>query len=184
MFGMNDNRTSDPAPSQAEPTVPMPAEPPVMPSLPDLPPPKPHDPMTIKMDPPALDSPAPVVNPPHPIDHFSPAEPPAPTAPAMPIISMPSVTNVPSDSLMQLKQQALQSLAPLVGHLDQTPEERFKTTMMMLQASDNAELVKEAYTAANEITDEKARANALLDVVNEINYFTQHGSEPAETPAS
>ena len=45
--------------------------------------------------------------------------------------------------------------------------------MMLIQASDNADLVPEAYEAANQITDEKARAQALLDVVNEINYFTQ-----------
>jgi hypothetical protein len=50
--------------------------------------------------------------------------------------------------------------------------------MMLIQATDNPALVKEAYEAANQITDEKTRAQALLDVVNEINYFTQHGSEP------
>jgi hypothetical protein len=77
------------------------------------------------------------------------------------------------DALVSLKEQALNSLAPLVGHLDQTPEEKFKTTMMLIQASDNSSLVKEAYEAANQISDEKARAQALLDVVNEINYFTQ-----------
>ncbi|HSX18435.1 MAG TPA: hypothetical protein VLE51_03715 [Candidatus Saccharimonadales bacterium] len=84
------------------------------------------------------------------------------------------VTASDDDELINIKQQALQSLAPLVDHLDQTPEEKFKTTMMLIQASDNASLVKEAYEAANAITDEKVRAQALLDVVNEINYFTQH----------
>ena len=80
------------------------------------------------------------------------------------------------DELFDIKQQALHSLAPLVDKLDQTPEEKFKTTMMLIQASDNAELIKDAYDAANAISDEKARAQALLDVVNEINYFTQHGN--------
>jgi hypothetical protein len=78
-----------------------------------------------------------------------------------------------ADALVEIKQQALTSLTPLVGHLDQTPEEKFKTTMMLIQASDNSALIKEAYQAANQIADEKARAQALLDVVNEINYFTQ-----------
>lgn len=78
-----------------------------------------------------------------------------------------------SDDLLDIKQQALQQLTPLVGHLDQTPEEKFRTTMMMIQAADNQSLIKAAYEAAREITDEKARAQALLDVVNEINYFTQ-----------
>lgn len=76
--------------------------------------------------------------------------------------------------LLNIKQQALQQLSPLVGHLDQTPEEKFHTTMMMIQASDNQSLVKDAYEAANAITDEKTRAQALLDIINEINYFTQH----------
>jgi hypothetical protein len=78
--------------------------------------------------------------------------------------------------LLDLKQHALQSLAPLVGHLDQTNEEKFKTTMMLIQASDNSDLIPEAYEAANKIEDEKVRAQALLDVVNEINYFTQHAN--------
>lgn len=91
-----------------------------------------------------------------------------------------TTTQTPADSnasvtgpLGDLKQQALQQLTPLVGHLDQTPEEKFRTTMMMIQASDNQDLLPAAYEAANKITDEKARAQALLDVVNEINYFTQ-----------
>jgi len=76
--------------------------------------------------------------------------------------------------LLGIKQQALQQLSPLVSHLEQTPEERFRTTMMLIQASDNAELIKDAYEAAGQIPEEKVRAQALLDIVNEINYFTQH----------
>ncbi len=88
------------------------------------------------------------------------------------------ISNGPqADDLLKLKQEALHSLAPLVDQLDQSPEEKFKTTMMLIQASDNADLVHEAYEAANNIPDEKARAQALLDVVNEINYFTQHHEE-------
>jgi hypothetical protein len=92
-----------------------------------------------------------------------------------------TVTVVPSaigsdssdDPLLSIKRDALQSLSPLLGHLDQTPEEKFRTTMMLIQATDNKSLIKEAYSAAKEISDEKVRAQALLDVVNEINYFTQ-----------
>jgi hypothetical protein len=101
-------------------------------------------------------------------------------ATATPIASdMGMTTGAPSadadnDDLLDIKQQALQQLSPLVGHLDQSPEEKFRTTMMMIQASDNATLIKDAYTAAQQIEDEKARAQALLDIINEINYFTQH----------
>jgi hypothetical protein len=77
------------------------------------------------------------------------------------------------DDLSSIKHEALQQLSPLVSHLDQTPEEKFHTTMMMIQASDDQSLIKEAYESAKQITDEKARAQALLDIVNEINYFTQ-----------
>jgi hypothetical protein len=77
------------------------------------------------------------------------------------------------DELLDIKQEALQSLSPLVGHLDQSPEEKFRTTMMMIQASDDQSLLRDAYDAAKQISDEKTRAQALLDVVNEINYFTQ-----------
>jgi len=89
-----------------------------------------------------------------------------------------SVTPAPpakpaNDDLIKIKQDALSELGPLVGHLDQTPEEKFRTTMMMIQASDDQSLLSTAYESAKAITDEKERAQALLDVVNEINYFTQ-----------
>lgn len=81
------------------------------------------------------------------------------------------------EELASIKQEALQSLKPLVGHLQQSPEEKFRTTMMMIQASDDQSLIPEAYEAAKAITDEKARAQALLDVVNEINYFTSQAAQ-------
>lgn len=89
----------------------------------------------------------------------------------------PSTVDDTANDLIDIKQQALGQLAPLVDQLDQSPEERFRTTMMMIQASDNQALIKDAYTAAQAITNEKARAQALLDIVNEINYFTQQHTE-------
>ena len=89
-----------------------------------------------------------------------------------PITTSPQVTGDAND-LLGVKQQALQQLTPLVSHLDQTPEEKFRTTMMLIQASDDQTLVATAFEAAKAITDDKSRAQALLDIVNEINYFTQ-----------
>lgn len=80
------------------------------------------------------------------------------------------------DNLTEIRDKALRELSPLVTHLEQSPEERFHTTMMMLQATDDPSLVKTAYEAAQTITDEKTKAQALLDIVNEINYFTQNKS--------
>lgn len=96
------------------------------------------------------------------------------TAAPMPGDSQPAVGD---NDLMGIKQEVLQSLKPLVGHLEQTPEEKFRTTMMMIQAADDQSLIPQAYEAAKSINDEKARAQALLDVVNEINYFTTQGSQ-------
>lgn len=91
--------------------------------------------------------------------------------------------NPGQDDLLSIKQQALQQLSPLVDHLDQSPEEKFRTTMMLIQAADNQSLIKDAYEAAEKISDEKARAQALLDVVNEINYFTQPHDDKEDQPA-
>ena len=85
----------------------------------------------------------------------------------------PPDASVDANDLIDIKQQALTQLSPLVSHLDQNPEEKFRTLMMMIQASDDHAKIKEAYAAAQAITDEKTRAQALLDIVNEINYFTQ-----------
>ncbi len=93
-----------------------------------------------------------------------------------------SPTSTPAipDDLITIKQGALQDLSPLLGHLDQSPEEKFRTTMMLIQATDDHTKLQEAYDTAKQIADEKARAQALLDVVNEINYFTQqHHASPA-----
>jgi hypothetical protein len=104
----------------------------------------------------------------HPSSQPEPAA--APTAQAVPT----------DDGLLSIKQQALSALSPLVGHLDQSPEEKFRTTMMLIQASDNQQMIGAAYEAAQAIPDEKVKAQALLDIVNEINYFTQqHASSNA-----
>jgi hypothetical protein len=96
-----------------------------------------------------------------------------PFTPPVPVAPAPVQPVAGDDGLMAIKNDALANLTPLVGQIDQSPEEKFKTTMMLIQASDNASLIKEAYASANQITDPKARAQALIDVINEINYFTQ-----------
>jgi hypothetical protein len=102
-------------------------------------------------------------------DPFSFAQPAQP-----PVVQPASADNSEkSDDLLDIKQKALQDLTPLVKHLEQSPVDKFKTTMMMIQASDDKTLLPEAYEAANAIEDSKEKAQALLDVVNEINYFTQ-----------
>jgi hypothetical protein len=177
MFGLNDNNsqttntnltgTASAMPSSPSPVPDNPfaetdsAVPPQSPALPQVTAP------TVSPTTPPPSSPAVPITPPV-------------TAPTPPVITP---TQPPGGDLLDLKQQALQNLQPLVSHLDQSPEEKFKTTMMLIQATDNSALVKQAYEAANQITDEKVRAQALLDVVNEINYFTQqNGEQPPAKP--
>lgn len=95
------------------------------------------------------------------------ADEPAPAAAA------PAQSEPDTDGLLNIKLDALEQLSPLVEHLEQTPEEKFRTTMMMIQATDDHTKIKDAYQAAKQIEDKKVQAQALLDIVNEINYFTQ-----------
>ena len=137
-------------------------------------------PDTVTRDPSIVDTTAPTAGSP-PVDTTSPVvDEPAPVEASAPDNSEDAplpVTVSDAHELIDIKQQALQQLSPLVDHLDQTPEEKFNTLMMMIQAADDQTLVKAAYDAATAITEEKVKAQALLDVVNEINYFTQQKAE-------
>jgi hypothetical protein len=88
-------------------------------------------------------------------------------------VNMPPAAMGEDADLINIKHDALSELSPLVSHIDQTPTEKFRTLMMMIQGADDKSLIKPAYEAAKAIEDEKERAQALLDIVNEINYFTQ-----------
>jgi len=120
---------------------------------------------------------------------YAPPQSSSPSGPVAPPVVLPSesssteITSAPTPQpisapvdqakLADMKQQALSHLEPLADHLDGTPEETFKTTMMMIQANDNHTLLEKALNSAKEIEDDKARAQAMLDIVNEINYFSQ-----------
>lgn len=90
-----------------------------------------------------------------------------------------AATDGGDDELMGVKQKALEQLSPLVGHLDLPPEKKFDTYMEIIRASDDKSLIQPAFDAAQEIVDDDKKAQALLDVVNEVNYLTQ--DHPAES---
>ena len=93
-----------------------------------------------------------------------------------PQIDLNNLKNVSGDSpnkdLLAIKQKALQQIIPLISILEQPPEQLFRTIMMIIQETDNADLLEKAYDTAVKIQDEKGRAEALLAIANEINYFT------------
>lgn len=77
------------------------------------------------------------------------------------------------ENLVSVKKQALEQLSPLIDKLDLPPEKKFETYMEVIRASDDKNLIEPAFQAANAIEDEDKKAQALLDVVNEVNYLTQ-----------
>ncbi len=71
-----------------------------------------------------------------------------------------------------IKASALEALRPLVGKLKLPPEERFDTLLLIIRSTDDQALLSQAHDAAKQITDDTRRAQALLDVIKEIDYFS------------
>jgi hypothetical protein len=69
---------------------------------------------------------------------------------------------------------AAQTVTPQVTHASPAGDDSAPHPSDAPAAVDNHELIHTAYEAAKKIANEKERAQALLDIVNEINYFTQH----------
>jgi hypothetical protein len=97
------------------------------------------------------------------------------TAPALTGPAMPAVTG----DLDNLKKTALEELRPLVGKLNLPPEEKFDTLLLIIRSTDDQSLLAPAHEAAQGIQDENKRAQALLDVIKEIDYFSQGQQPPA-----
>lgn len=77
-----------------------------------------------------------------------------------------------SGELEKLKASALEELRPLVGKLDLPAEEKFDTLLLIIRSTDDQSLLDEAHDAAKNISDDGKRAQALLDVIKEIDYFS------------
>lgn len=75
-------------------------------------------------------------------------------------------------ALEKLKASALEELRPLVGKLDLPAEEKFDTLLLIIRSTDDQSLLDAAHAAAKDISDETRRAQALLDVIKEIDYFS------------
>lgn len=100
-----------------------------------------------------------------------PAEPfaaplPEPTPPAVP------VSQAISPELESIKKDALEQLRPLVDKLDLPAQEKFDTLLLIIRSTDDQSLVNAANEAAKAIEDDTKRAEALLDVIKEIDFFS------------
>ena len=94
---------------------------------------------------------------------------PEPVTPT-PAVSAPTPTADPA--LDTIKQTAFNELRPLVDKLDVSPEEKFDTYLLLLRSTDDKTLIAPAHDAAVAIVDEARRAQALLDIIKEIDYFS------------
>ncbi len=96
-------------------------------------------------------------------------------APAAPI-AMPTPTPVfasaPIEDLDDIKKDALVELRPLVDKLSLAPEEKFDTYLLLIRSTDDKTLIAPAHAAAKEIPDETRRAQALLDIIKEIDFLS------------
>ena len=94
----------------------------------------------------------------------------APTAPAME--TSVNIMNEPNgNSLDDLRQKALRDLRPIVDKVELNDEESFDVLLLLIRETDDESLLPRAYEAARQIQDEARRAQALLDVIKETDYF-------------
>lgn len=75
-------------------------------------------------------------------------------------------------SLDGIKKEALTELRPLVDKLNVSPEEKFDTYLLLIRSTDDKTLVAPAHEAAKAIPDETRRAQALLDIIKEIDFLS------------
>jgi len=110
-------------------------------------------------------------------DDVQPAATPVADVPA-PMPAAPTSYDAPASSgntgLDNIKLEALKELRPLVDKLDVSPEERFDTYLLLLRSTDDKDLIAPAHEAAKSISDEARRAQALLDIIKEIDFLNQN----------
>ena len=95
---------------------------------------------------------------------------PAPTPPS----ANPLGHNVDSGALGDIRLQVISELRPLVNRLDfLAPADKFDTLLLLIRTIDDSSLIPMAHQAAMAIPDEVKRAQALLDILKEIDFFTQ-----------
>lgn len=113
-------------------------------------------------------------------DGDAPVAPAVPETPAEPVATeVPPVEPVAADpaakpgheELEGIKKEALEELKPLVDKLELPPEEKFDILLLIIRSTDDEELVNKAHSTATEIADETRKAQALLDIIKEVDYF-------------
>ncbi len=98
----------------------------------------------------------------------------AKSEPATPPNVNPLGHNVDSGALGDIRLQVISELRPLVNRLDfLAPADKFDTLLLLIRTIDDSSLIPMAHQTAMAIPDEVKRAQALLDILKEIDFFTQ-----------
>lgn len=98
------------------------------------------------------------------------AEMPAP-APQITTFNQPAPAPVESN-LDNIKKDVLLELRPLVDKLNLSPEEKFDIYLLLIRSTDDKSLIAPAHETAKNITEESKRAQALLDIIKEIDFLS------------
>ena len=91
---------------------------------------------------------------------------------APPFIEEPIPASHEHEELEIIKKHALEELRPLVDKLDLPPEEKFDILLLIIRSTDDEELVAKAHDTSIQIQDETRKAQALLDIIKEVDYFS------------
>ncbi|NTW61688.1 hypothetical protein HGB24_03325 [Candidatus Saccharibacteria bacterium] len=107
---------------------------------------------------------------------------PEPNAPSsmpepVPVHTSPSpivdtIKQIANGDLGGIKKEAIDELRPLVDKLELSAEEKFDIYLLIIRSTDDTSLIAPAHAAAREIADEARRAQALLDIIKEIDYLS------------
>lgn len=80
----------------------------------------------------------------------------------------------PSGDLQEIKREAVTELRPLVDKLDLTPADKFDVLLLLVRTTNDSSLIAKAHETARQIPDESRRAQALLSIIQEVDYFSQN----------
>lgn len=85
--------------------------------------------------------------------------------------------NTTAANLEEIKTSAIHELRPLVDKLELPAEDKFDTLLLLIRSTDDSSLIGMAHEAAAAITDDARRAQALLEIIKEIDFFSQNSAQ-------
>ena len=75
-----------------------------------------------------------------------------------------------STKIQQVKQRALQELVHVIDSLNSEPERKYEILMTAARSASSDELLEKALEIATKIEEPNAKAEALVDILNEASF--------------